>query len=121
MSNIIKEQSIKKLEMLFTVVDRSKAEFYLGVLSQFRINSQFVVAGLGTATSDLVDLLGLNRHKSVIISIASEEVIKTALKTLEEKFDSVRNAKGIAFSVPMASVIGVNVYQFLTDNRLGKE
>lgn len=121
MNNLVKEKAIKKLSLLFTVVDRAKAEFYVDVLSQFKINSQFVVSGLGTASSELVDLLGLNKHKSVIISIAAEDVAETALKTLEEKFTTVKNGKGIAFCVPMSSVIGVNVYQFLTDNRLGKE
>lgn len=121
MNNIVQERSIKKLELLFTVVDRSKTEFYLDMLGQFRINSQFVIAGRGTATSDLVDLLGLNIHKSVIVSIAADDVTREALKMLEEKFSTVKNGKGIAFCVPMSSVIGANIYQFLSDNRLGKE
>ena len=121
MSNVVNEQSIKKLELLLTVVDRSKTEFYIDVLSQFKINSQFVVSGLGTATSDLVELLGLNRQKSVIISIARKDVAMQAIKVLEEKFATVKKGKGIAFCVPMSSIIGINVYQFLTDNRLGKE
>ena len=121
MSNVVTEKSIKKLELLFTVVDRTKTEFYVDVLGQFSINFQFVAPGLGTATSELVDLLGLNKHKSVIISVATEEVAKEALHTLEEKFTTVKNGKGIAFCVPMSGVIGVNAYRFLSDNRLGKE
>ena len=121
MSNIVNERSIKRLELLFTVVDRGKAEFYLDVLGQFKINSQVVVPGRGTATSELVDLFGLNIHKAVIISIAAEDVAKEALGVLEEKFRTVRKGKGIAFCVPMSSVIGANVYQFLSDNRQGKE
>ena len=121
MSNVVNEQSIKKLELLFTVVDRSKTEFYVDVLSQFKINSQFVVSGLGTATSDLVELLGLNRQKSVIISLAGKDVALSAIKVLEEKFATVKKGKGIAFCIPLSSIIGINVYQFLTDNRLGKE
>ena len=40
---------------------------------------------------------------------------------LDTKFESVRNGDGIAFSVPVSSVIGVAVYQFLIDNRKRKE
>lgn len=121
MSNVVNEQSIKKLELLFTVVDRSKTEFYVDVLSQFKINSQFVVSGLGTATSEFQELLGLNRQKSVIISIVKKDTALAAIKVLQEKFVTVKKGKGIAFCVPMSSIIGINVYQFLSDNRLGKE
>ena len=38
-----------------------------------------------------------------------------ALSTLEEKFNTVRNGKGIAYTVSMSSVIGVAVYQFLSN------
>ena len=40
---------------------------------------------------------------------------------LDTKFESVRNGDGIAFSIPVSSVIGVAVYQFLVDNRRKKE
>ena len=42
------------------------------------------------------------------------------MNLLEEKFETIRNGKGIAFAVPMSSVIGVNLYQFLSNNRQGR-
>ena len=42
------------------------------------------------------------------------------MNCLEDKFSTVRNGKGICFAVPLASVIGVNLYQFLSDNRMGR-
>ena len=112
---------IKKLSLLFTVVDRNKGEFYLDVLSQFEVNCQMVVGGLGTANSELVDLLGLNIHKAVILSVVREDQTEEIMKCLEQKFATIKNGKGIAFAVPMSSVIGVNLYQFLSNNRLGRE
>ena len=121
MSNAINEQAIKKLKLLFTVVDRPKAEFYLDVLSQFEINCQMVVGGKGTAHSELIDLLGLNIHKAVLISVVREDMTDPVMKCLEEKFETIKNGKGIAFAVPMSSVIGVNMYQFLSNNKQGRE
>ena len=121
MANTINESAIKKLKVLFTVVDRPKAEFYLDVLSQYDINCQMVMSGLGTARSELVDLLGLNIHKAVLISVVREDMVDPVMKCLEEKFTTIRNGKGIAFAVPMSSVIGVNMYQFLSNNRQGRE
>jgi len=121
MANTINESAIKKLKLLFTVVDRPKAEFYLDVLSQFEINCQMVASGKGTAHSDLIELLGLNIHKAVLLSVVREDMVEPVMNCLEEKFATIRNGKGIAFAVPMSSVIGVNMYQFLSNNKQGRE
>ena len=121
MGNTINESAIKKLKLLFTIVDRPKAEFYLDVLSQFEINCQMVTAGKGTAHSEIVDLLGLNIHKAVILSIVREDMTEAVMNCLEQKFSTIKNGKGIAFAVPLSSVIGVNMYQFLSNNKLKRE
>ena len=117
MSNTVNESAIKKLKLLFTVVDRPKGEFYLDVLSQFDINFQMAVGGLGTANSELVELLGLEPHKAVILSVVREDMVDAIMNTLEDKFATIRNGKGVAFAVPLSSVIGVNLYRFLSDRR----
>ena len=120
MANKINESAIKKLKLLFTVVDRSKAEFYLDVISQFNVNCQLAMPGTGTAASELVELLGLNLQKAVVLSVVREDLVDTVMNCLEDKFAAIRKGKGISFAVPLSSVIGVNLYQFLSDNRMGK-
>ena len=112
------ETAVKKLKILFTVVDRNKGEFYLDVLSQFEVNFQTVINGTGTAKSEILDMLGLNNNKAVIISVIREDMTDTIMKVLEEKFRTIRNGKGVAFAVPMSSVIGVNIYRFLSNNQM---
>ena len=121
MGNSVNDSAIKKLKLLITVVDRPKGEFYLDVISQFDVNCQLAVGGLGTATSDLVELLGLEPHKAVILSVVREDMVEQVMNCLEDKFRTIRNGKGICFAVPLSSVIGVNLYQFLSDNRMGRE
>ena len=120
MANTVHDTAIKKLKLLFTVVDRNKAEFYMDVLSQFEVNYQLMNGGLGTATSEFVEMLGLNRQKAVILSVIREDMTDTVMNCLEEKFATIKNGKGIAFAVPLSSVIGVNNYRFLSNNRLQK-
>ena len=115
------ETAIKKLKLLFTVVDRSKAEFYMDVLSQFEVNFQMAASGKGTANSELVSMLGLNIHKAVLLSVIREDQTDPIMNCLEEKFRTIKNGKGIAFAVPLSSVIGVNIYQFLSNNKQGRE
>ena len=117
MSNTVNDSAIKKLKLLFTIVDRPKGEFYLDVISQFDVNCQMAVSGMGTATSDLVELLGLEPHKAVILSVVREDRVDAIMNTLEDKFATIRNGKGIAFAIPLSSVIGVNMYRFLSDRR----
>lgn len=117
MAKTVNDSAIKKLKLLFTVVDRPKAEFYLDVLSQFEINCQMVAGGLGTANSEIIDILGLNRQKAVILSVVREDQVKPVMDCLEDKFMTIKNGKGIAFAVPMSSVIGVSLYQFLSNYR----
>ena len=117
MANTVNESAIKKLKLLFTVVDRQKGEFYLDVISQFDVNCQLAVSGMGTATSELVELLGLEPHKAVILSVVREDLVDTVMNTLEDKFATIRNGKGVSFAVPLSSVIGVNLYRFLSDRR----
>ena len=118
MANAVNESAIKKLKLLFTVVDRNKGEFYLDVLSQYEVNFQTVINGTGTANSEILDMLGLNNNKAVVISVIREDLTDTIMKVLEEKFRTIRNGKGVAFAVPLSSVIGVNIYRFLSNNQM---
>lgn len=121
MANTINESAIKKLKLIITVVDRAKAEFYLDQLSQFEVNFQMVTGGKGTANSEIVEMLGLNIHKAVILSVVREDMVAPIIKCLEEKFETIKNGNGIAIAVPLTSVIGVNMYQFLSNNKQGRE
>lgn len=110
----------KKLMLLFTIVNRNKAEFYVDVLQKFEINMQLVIAANGTADTSIQSLLGLtNLEKSVIISVVRRDKSKAALAELDEKFKTVKGGKGIAYTVPMTSTIGVAIYQFLSNTTSG--
>jgi len=106
----------KKLQLLFTIVNRKKAEFYADFLQSFEVNMQLTLAASGTASTETLSLLGLSdSEKSVIISVIKEEKAQAILSALEEKFSTIKNGKGIAYTVPMTGTIGVAIYQFLAN------
>ncbi len=112
----------KKLKLLVTIVNRNKSEFYMDVLQGFEVNMQICALAEGTATSKMRHMLGLeDEERALIFSIIREDKAAQALKTLEEKFTTVKNGKGIAYTVPLSSVMGVAIYQFLSNNRMVKE
>lgn len=107
-----------KMQLLFTIVNRAKTEFYIDLLGNFEVNMQMVLNGHGTAAEKHLELLGLtDSDKSVIISVIRRDRVKDALYALEEKFKTVKGGKGIAFTVPMKSTIGVAIYQFLSNKK----
>ena len=106
----------QKMQLLFTVVNRKKAEFYTDLLQSFEVNMQLALSASGTAGSTMRELLGLtDSEKTVIISVIRRDKAAEALSVLEEKFKTVKGGKGIAYTVPMTSTVGVAIYQFLSN------
>lgn len=110
--------AVKKLELLITVVNRNKAEYYMDLIQNHEVNMQLALPAKGTANAEMLNLLGLaGSEKAVILSAVREDNVKNVLAELKEKFATVRNGSGIAYTVPMSSVIGVAVYGFLSNNK----
>ena len=109
----------QKLKVLVTIVGRNKAEFYMDLLQSMNVNLQLAMHGRGTANREMLNLLGLSdSDKSVIFSVVRSDRAKEMLALLDEKFRTVRGGKGIAYTIPMTSVVGVAIYRFLSDNRM---
>ena len=112
-----KQPAPPKLKLLFTVVNREKADLYVDLLQGFDSNLQLIASANGTANTEMLRYLGLaDSQKAVIISIIREDRSAAIMRFLEEKFNTVKNGKGIAYTVPMTGTIGVASYQFLSNN-----
>ena len=106
------------LSLLITVVNRNKAEFYADLIQSFEVNMQLITAAQGTASTEVLHYLGLSgSDKSVIFSVVRQDNVPAVLQALEEKFKTIKNGKGIAFTTPMSGTIGVAIYQFLSNTQ----
>ncbi len=109
----------RKLKLLVTVINREKAEFYMDFIQSFEVNFQTSMAAHGTASQETLRLLGLGEsNKTVIFSVIREDMCAKALSALEQKFKTIKNGKGIAYTIPMTGTIGVAIYQFLSNTQL---
>ncbi|MBQ7308462.1 MAG: hypothetical protein IJW82_08075 [Clostridia bacterium] len=119
MENKFNAKDLEKLKLLITIVNRGKGGFFVDLLENFSINFQCQLLGHGTADSEILDVLGLaTQQKDIVLSIVKEEESKKIMDTLNEKFSTVKNGNGIAFTIPVKSVVGVYLYQFLSDTRV---
>lgn len=107
--------STRKLSLLFTIVKRTKADYFLDLLHEFNVNMQMVVIGNGTTKSAIFsDEVG---SKAIILSVIADDNVPRALKVLREKFAEIRDGKGVAWTVPFDSVMGVTFFNFLSNNK----
>ena len=105
-----------RLEALITIVDKKKGEFYADLLQSFDVNMQVILSAKGTAEAKMLEYLGLsNNDKSVIISMVREDKLDEIGEALESKFATVKGGKGIALSVPMASIMGAAAFGLLSN------
>ena len=107
-----------RLMLLVTVVQKGKGTFFSDYLQTFDANLQVCVVGAGTAQNDLIEFLGLKDNKrSIIFSVVREELLDRIMESLEERFHTINRNTGIAFAVPLSSVIGKLSYAFLSNDK----
>ena len=108
--------SPEALKLLVTVVNRQKSDYYADLIQSLGANMQCFVTAEGTAATARLGIMGLgDERKSVIVSVVKASDSDRILEILGEKFKTVRNGKGVAYTVPMTSVISVLAYRFLAD------
>ena len=105
-----------RLVLLVTVVNKGKGTFFADLMQTFDANLQMSFVGRGTSRSDLIEFLGLkDAQRSVIFSVVRAERIDEILAALEERFQTFNSGTGIAFTLPLSSVIGKLSYGFLSN------
>lgn len=107
----------KKLSMFVTIVNKGQGNFVLKLFESEGANVQFVQHGEGTAQKEIRDILGIeDKSKEIIISLIPNDKIPSARKELEAFLKVSKRNRGIGFSIPMTSIIGMRIYQFLCDS-----
>ena len=105
-----------KLKALITIVNRKKADFYTSVLEGYDVVSSVVLYGQGLASKQVLQYLGLSKtDKAVIISIVKESRIKEILAAYEDKYFKVKDSNGIAFTISLKKMAGIQAFKFLAN------
>ncbi len=107
------DKKIEKLELMITVLQRGKAEKFMGFLKDFDVTVQTVVLGIGTASSEILSYLGLDEtKKEVVLSFVKQDRIKDIYEFVSPYLQ--KKGKGISFTIPLNSMVGVTMYKYLT-------
>ena len=106
-----------KLELLLAVVHNDKAAYFSSLIQSHKANLQLTVPAKGT-THLILNYLGLTeKPKSLVMSVVRADQAASLIDLLDQTFKKGKNYKGVAFTVPMTSVIGTLVYGFLSNDK----
>ena len=107
-----------RLVLLVTIVQKGKGTFFADFLQNHDANLQIACVGNGPAEASLIEFLGLKDAKrSVIFSVVREDKVDAIFADLEDRFQTVNRGTGVAFTLPLSSVIGKLSYGFLCNDR----
>lgn len=93
--------------MLFLIAGHKLAEKSLTLLKNHGIPIQYTINGMGTATSEMMDLLGLGTaEKTILVTLLPKDLANHILARLNDLLEELeRKSRGIAFTLP---ILGAN-------------
>ena len=110
MTEIMKDNhpAAKPLKLIISIVDRRKGDEVIEILKRNGARGGFVCLGRGTATSDILDLLGIGEtEKDIVFSLVDANLAHSLLISLSDEMGFAEPGHGIAFTVPISSVSGL--------------
>ena len=110
-------------EVIFAIVNSGFAEDVMDVARELGVRGGTILNARGVAREDAAAFFGITLHaeKEILMMVVEKELRDTVLNAIYKETGMAKKAQGIAFAVPMSSIIGVNLYQFMSNNRLGRE
>ena len=116
-----KESEFKQIELIVVITDRSKADKIKEVYKKEEINFNILCFGKGTASTEMLEFLGLdNIEKAILISVVTNDRKQYVLDKLNEKMHFKDKGSGIAFTIPISAVGGISTMQILTKTLKGE-
>lgn len=109
---------MSEIYLMMTITERKRADVFINFYETHQVDVHTVTLGRGTASSEMLDFLGLeNSEKTVILSIVTATVWKKIKKGLERQLQIDIPGTGIAFIIPLSSIGGKRELLFLTENQ----
>ena len=107
-----------ELYMMVTITNRPLTKRFSAFYQEMGLNFSVVTLGNGTASSEILDYFGLDgSEKGVMFHIVTDELWKTIKRQLQVKMKIDLPGVGITFLIPLSSVGGKKVLQYLTDGQ----
>ncbi len=97
--------SIERMKAMITIVERGDGMALSRLYGQNGVGLHLQVIAEGTATSEILDMLGLShREKELLVSFAPEQAVENLLSLLNDDYRGILSVRGLAFSLPLTGI-----------------
>ena len=98
-------EQLAKLKLLVTITDRPKGDAVAKICAGMGVQFHLGLLGRGTASSEVLDVLGLGEtDKAVILSLVPEPLIPAVKGDLVRMLRLRHPGKGILFTLPLSGI-----------------
>jgi len=96
---------VPELRLIFFIVDWNRASVVSDVFTEEKVRLYFLTKGKGTASSDILDLLGIGAgEKAVMICLEQQVLVQVLMKEVRKKLRRGGPGAGIAFTIPLSAI-----------------
>lgn len=106
------------IKMLVSIVERGRGSAIMKLYTEHQVFLHCQCPGTGTATSDILNILGLgSSEKDVVISYAAASAAERLLTDLDADLRGAAKTAGIVFMLPLTGInnLVASIIQYKTD------
>jgi nitrogen regulatory protein PII len=93
------------MRLVFFIIDWSRTKVLTQVFEEEKVRFHFISKGRGTASSDILDLLGIGASdKAVVLCLEQDILVPVLLKEVRKMLGFHSPGAGIAFTVPLSGI-----------------
>lgn len=101
----MKSVPMEPLKIVVSIVERGQGKNLIKLYNGQKVTHHFQSAGIGTATSEIMDLLGLDsKEKDVIFSVGKATLVNKLMRDLNNELRGLARSKGIVFDMKIDAV-----------------
>jgi len=102
----MKDSIIKlRLKLVVTIVDRNKGCNAIKLFKTLGTHWHYMVSGVGTANSEMMELLGLgSSDKAIALCIIPQFRVAEFLETINQQLHLNKKGNGVGFTIPISGV-----------------
>lgn len=97
--------NLERMKAMITIVNRGDGVSLAKLYAQNGVQLHLQIAASGTASSEVMNMLGLTiKDRDLILGFGPESAVNSLLNRLDDDYRGILSVRGIAFSLPLTAI-----------------
>ena len=102
---MIESDEMRRVVLLITIVERGKARKLRQFMDRHKVSFHMEFPGVGTATSEMLDVLGLSsKDKDILISLGTKRAVLSLENAVDAGLWEISRSRGLMMELPLTAV-----------------